>query len=104
MVLFRAYLLLALSLSVAVLIIVFSVMNGFDRELRERILALVPHVTMTTMRNEALMNQEQWQVIQATVDDNPEVAASAPLIQLQGMLLSQRPVPRHYLKRRRSRR
>lgn len=77
-----------LSLSVAVLIIVFSVMNGFDRELRERILALVPHVTMTTMRNEALMNQEQWQVIQATVDDNPEVAASAPLIQLQGMLLA----------------
>ncbi|MDC1436904.1 lipoprotein-releasing ABC transporter permease subunit [Gammaproteobacteria bacterium] len=77
-----------LSLSVAVLIIVFSVMNGFDRELKERILALVPHVTMTTFRNEALMNQEQWQVIQAGVDNNPQVAASAPLIQLQGMLLA----------------
>ena len=49
---------IGLSLSVAVLIIVFSVMNGFDRELKERILALVPHVTMTTMRNEALMNLE----------------------------------------------
>lgn len=79
---------IGLSLSVAVLIIVFSVMNGFDRELRERILALVPHVTMTTLRNEALMDQEQWQIIQASVDDNPQVSASAPLIQLQGMLLA----------------
>jgi len=79
---------IGLSLSVAVLIIVFSVMNGFDRELKERILALVPHVTMTTMRNEALMNLEQWQVIQASVNENPQVAAFAPLIQLQGMLLA----------------
>ncbi len=79
---------LGLSLSVAVLIIVFSVMNGFDRELRERILALVPHVTMTSLRNEALMNQEQWQAVQLSVDTNPDVAASAPLIQLQGMLLA----------------
>ncbi len=79
---------LGLSLSVAVLIIVFSVMNGFDRELKERILALVPHVTMTTMRNEALMSQEQWQVIQESIDANSQVAGSAPLIQLQGMLLA----------------
>ncbi len=79
---------LGLSLSVAVLIIVFSVMNGFDRELRERILALVPHVTMSTIRNEALMNYDQWQVIQETVGANSQVSASAPLIQLQGMLLA----------------
>ncbi len=79
---------LGLSLSVAVLIIVFSVMNGFDRELRERILALVPHDTMTTRANEALMNQDQWQVIQSAVNSHPGVNASAPLIQLQGMLLA----------------
>jgi len=79
---------LGLSLSVAVLIIVFSVMNGFDRELRERILALVPHVTMSTIRNDALMNYDQWQVIQETVGANSQVSASAPLIQLQGMLLA----------------
>ena len=79
---------IGLSLSVAVLIVVFSVMNGFDRELRERILALVPHITMTTLRNEALMNQEQWQVAKTSVDAHPEVVASAPLIQLQGMLLA----------------
>ncbi len=79
---------IGLSLSVAVLIIVFSVMNGFDRELRERILSLVPHVTMRTLPNEELMNQVQWQIIQTSVDNNPLVAASAPLIQLQGMLLA----------------
>ena len=79
---------IGLSLSVAVLIIVFSVMNGFERELKERILALVPHVTMTTLRNETLMNQEQWQTAQFTIDNHPQVIASAPLIQLQGMLLA----------------
>jgi len=79
---------IGLSLSVAVLIIVFSVMNGFDRELRERILALVPHVTMTSLPNEALMNREQWQLIQASVEANPQVSAAAPLVQLQGMLLA----------------
>lgn len=79
---------IGLSLSVAVLIVVFSVMNGFDRELRERILALVPHVTMTTLRNEELMNQLQWKIIQTSVDNTPEVRASAPLIQLEGMLLA----------------
>ncbi|MDG2091076.1 MAG: lipoprotein-releasing ABC transporter permease subunit [Gammaproteobacteria bacterium] len=79
---------IGLSLSVAVLIIVFSVMNGFDRELRERILALVPHVTMTTLRNESLMNQEQWQSVQSSIDSNPQVIATAPLIQLQGMVLA----------------
>ena len=37
---------LGLVLGVALLIVVLSVMNGFDRELRERILSLVPHVSL----------------------------------------------------------
>ena len=79
---------IGLSLSVAVLIIVFSVMNGFDRELRERILALVPHVTITTLSNEALMNPQQWETVRRVIENNPDVTASAPMIQLQGMLLA----------------
>jgi len=39
---------LGLVLGTAVLLTVLSVMNGFDREMRERILALVPHVTVHT--------------------------------------------------------
>ena len=79
---------IGLSLSVAVLIIVFSVMNGFDRELRERILALVPHVTISTLRNEALQNLQQWDTVRGLIENLPEVAATAPMIQLQGMLLA----------------
>ncbi|MBE9539202.1 MAG: ABC transporter permease, partial [Proteobacteria bacterium] len=37
---------LGLVLAIALLIIVLSVMNGFDKEMRERILGLVPHVTI----------------------------------------------------------
>jgi lipoprotein-releasing system permease protein len=37
---------LGLMLGVAVLILVLSVMNGFDRELRERILGMVPHANI----------------------------------------------------------
>jgi lipoprotein-releasing system permease protein len=38
---------LGMVLAVSILITVLSVMNGFDRELRERILAIVPHATLT---------------------------------------------------------
>lgn len=79
---------IGLSLSVAILITVFSVMNGFDRELRERILALVPHVTITTARNETLMSSEQWQDTQRLIESDPRVIGTAPLLQLQGMLLA----------------
>ena len=35
-----------LALGVALLVVVLSVMNGFDRELRERILSVVPHIQL----------------------------------------------------------
>ncbi len=38
---------IGLTLGVMVLIIVLSVMNGFDRELRNRILGMVPHATLS---------------------------------------------------------
>ncbi len=79
---------IGLSLSVAVLIIVFSVMNGFDRELRERILALVPHITINSLRNEALMNLQEWQTIKSVIENDDEVLGTAPLIQVQGLLLA----------------
>jgi lipoprotein-releasing system permease protein len=77
-----------LALGVAILVTVLSVMNGFDRELQQRILALVPHLTVTSSRNEPLMNQEQWQPIRDTLLATDGITAAAPWLQLQGMLLA----------------
>lgn len=77
-----------LALGVAILITVLSVMNGFDRELQQRILALVPHMTVTSSRNEPLMNPDEWQPIHETLLAMPGITGSAPYLQLQGMLLA----------------
>jgi len=79
---------IGLSLGVAILIAVLSVMNGFDRELRQRVLAMVPHITMQTSRNEFLLNREVWQEIQNDVESIRGVTGIAPYLQVQGMLLA----------------
>lgn len=70
-----------LTLGVAVLITVLSVMNGFDRELKSRILGMVPQATVTS--TEIISD---WQPLAARIKEDPEVTAVAPFIQLQGML------------------
>lgn len=79
---------LGLALGVAILITVLSVMNGFDREMQQRILALVPHITVTSARNEALSSETEWQPVLTGILATPEVRAAAPWLQLQGMLLA----------------
>ncbi|MCP5160574.1 MAG: lipoprotein-releasing ABC transporter permease subunit [Hahellaceae bacterium] len=72
---------IGLTLGVAVLITVLSVMNGFDRELKQRILGMVPHATV-----QHFSVVENWQALDATLTANPEVIAAAPFIQAQGMV------------------
>lgn len=72
---------IGLTLGVAVLITVLSVMNGFDRELKTRILGMVPQATVT-----APQIIPDWQKLAADIKKNPKVDAVAPFIQLQGML------------------
>ncbi|WP_040568403.1 lipoprotein-releasing ABC transporter permease subunit [Perlucidibaca piscinae] len=72
---------IGLMLGVAVLITVLSVMNGFDRELRQRILGMVPHATLTA--TEPVAN---WQSLVREVESVAGVAAAAPMTQVQGML------------------
>ncbi|NNJ72682.1 MAG: lipoprotein-releasing system transmembrane subunit LolC, partial [Enterobacterales bacterium] len=73
---------LGIALGVTVLITVLSVMNGFERELQERILGMAPHVIVTGLNG----RMQNWQTIQAEVEKNPRVAASAPYITTQGMV------------------
>lgn len=79
---------IGLSLGVATLITVLSVINGFDRELQQRILAIVPHITVNIQRNNVLLNEQQWQEFRNTIEAHPKVEHSAIQIQLQGMLLA----------------
>lgn len=65
---------LGIALGVMVLITVLSVMNGFDREIRERVFSMVPPVTVSSMAGYV----SGWQEIQDIVKKVPAVTASAP--------------------------
>lgn len=70
-----------LVLGVGLLIIVLSVMNGFDREMRQRILAIVPHIQLFEAGGVA-----DWQGLAKQVEEIPGVLQATPFTQLQGMV------------------
>ena len=65
------------------LITVLSIMNGFERELRERILAVASHVTITGLRGELT----DWPRLSERVEQAAEVVGQAPFILGQGMIV-----------------
>ena len=71
-----------IALGVAALIIVLSVMNGFQQELRARILGVASHLQITGVNNVL----SDWQTLAASVEKSPHVEAAAPYIMAQGML------------------
>ncbi len=70
-----------LALGVAMLILVLSVMNGFQRELEERILNLVPQASLISY-----YGLPDWQSRIVSVEQHPEVLAAAPFTKVQAML------------------
>lgn len=72
---------IGLTLGVMVLIIVLSVMNGFDRELRSRILGMVPHATLNQPGG-----MTEWRAIADSALDHPQVLGASPFTETQGML------------------
>ena len=72
---------IGLALGVVVMIVVLSVMNGFDHEMRTRVLGMVPHATIEA--GEPIGN---WQSLADKVRQNPQVLAVAPFTQMQGLL------------------
>jgi lipoprotein-releasing system permease protein len=73
---------LGLALGVATLIVVLSVMNGFQREIRGRILGVTAHATMMGLDG----NLADWRSVQSEVQRQPGVVATAPYIEEQAML------------------
>ena len=74
---------IGLIIGVALLITVLSVMNGFDRELRTRILGMVPHAVI-----KPYATMQHWQSVDAQMTEHDKVQAAAPFIQIKGMLSS----------------
>ena len=72
---------LGIGLGVAALIVVLSVMNGFQKELRTRILGVASHIQIAGINGEL----SDWQSIAAQAMQDPEVKAAAPFVQQQAM-------------------
>lgn len=68
-------------IGVAVLITVLSVMNGFERELRERILKVIPAVVVSTREP-----VHDWQPLVAEIRRNPQVTAATPFIEANALV------------------
>ncbi|HEV7821158.1 MAG TPA: ABC transporter permease, partial [Burkholderiales bacterium] len=75
---------IGIALGITVLITVLSVMNGFQREVRTRILSVASHIQITGPSN-ALVD---WRAIADKAGQNPEVIAAAPYVTAQGLLSS----------------
>ncbi len=73
---------LGLALGVATLIVVLSVMNGFQREIRSRILSVTSHATLMGLEG-SLSN---WRTLQSQARRQPGVVAAVPYIEEQAML------------------
>ncbi|ERK08688.1 Lipoprotein releasing system transmembrane protein LolE [Pantoea sp. AS-PWVM4] len=73
-----------IALGVAVLIIGLSAMNGFERELNNRILAVVPHGEIEPV-NQPFRN---WQPMIAPIEQVPGIAAAAPYVNFTGLIES----------------
>ena len=73
---------IGIALGVAALIVVLSVMNGFQTELRNSILGVASHIEITGNTNQL----SRWQDVASQVKAQPKVVASAPYVMAQGML------------------
>jgi len=73
---------------VMALIIVLSVMNGFEKDVRETILNMISHITVSGYDGKL----KDWQKVVKLVKQNPEVVGTAPYIRAEGMLVYKREV------------
>ncbi|MFG6417096.1 lipoprotein-releasing ABC transporter permease subunit [Roseateles sp. DC23W] len=72
-----------IALGVMALIVVLSVMNGFQKEVRDRMLNVIAHVELLDYAGQALPD---WQATAAKARQNPEVLAAAPFIASQSLI------------------
>jgi lipoprotein-releasing system permease protein len=74
---------LGIALGVAALIIVLSVMNGFQKEVRDRMLSVIAHVEVFDLQGAALAD---WRATAALARANPQVIGVAPFVSTQALI------------------
>lgn len=73
-----------MALGVAALIVVLSVMNGLETELRTRLLSMTAHATLANPRE----GVTDWRVLRAQIVDQEGVTGVSPYVNVEGMLAS----------------
>ena len=74
---------LGIAVGITVIITVLSVMNGFKEEIRNKILDVVSHNTLSSLDGTI----DDWQALRSELEDEPGVAAIAPFVEMQVMLM-----------------
>ena len=72
-----------LAVAVAVLLSVLSVVNGFEKELRNRVLAVLPHGTIYSRQGFS-----DWRALQQQMLDHPEVLGAAPVVEGSALVVA----------------
>lgn len=75
-----------IALGVAALIVVLSVMNGFQTQVRDRMLSVLPHIELYVPRAAPEQVLQHWQQLAQDAEKNPEVKGAAPFVAAQAML------------------
>jgi lipoprotein-releasing system permease protein len=74
---------LGIMLGIVALIVVLSVMNGFHKEIQERILGMASHATLSKPEG-----VDDWEVVLDQVRSVPEVLGAAPFVEIESMLMN----------------
>ncbi len=80
---------LGITLGIVALIVVLSVMNGFHKEIQERILGMASHATLSDPSGvEAGGGIADWQDLAERVRAHPKVVGAAPFVEIEAMLMN----------------
>src|ERR1700723_1614973 len=79
--------LVGVGVGVAALIVILSVMNGFENELRDRLLSLGAHARVTTVASDTAPTPAEWAEAERIIRATPGVAGVAPYAEIQALAL-----------------
>lgn len=74
---------LGIGLGCFVLIVLLSVMNGFERELRDRLLAIIPHAELFSINQQGIVD---WRVYRQVLGEDPRIKEVEPYTKITGMI------------------